>query len=122
MLYLSLIPFKLVSRGSDSTNLQIEVEVIDSLDKHPVAKMDRGELIPLPNINKDFSDLPTYNPSIEELRDMYQFHRANGDFDKMQEIGTLGRDLSELYPYPWSPPDGYRNEAISIFKTEIIPG
>jgi hypothetical protein len=113
-----------MSRRFDPDTIQLDV--IHRIDRHDVAKMDRGERIPLPldfvmSPTVSSGDLPiveTYNPTIGELRQSYKDAIAKGDEQGSTEIVQLGKTLKDLYPYPWTVPSDYRHPDVILLMTD----
>jgi hypothetical protein len=77
-----------LSRGSNEKILEIQVQCL--IDHQPVASIDRGELIPLPersipleHHNPVVSTARRYYPTAGELRQLYQTSELAGDIAKM---------------------------------------
>ncbi len=100
-----------LSRGLSEKILEIQVERL--IDHQPVAQIDRGELIRLPeqsipvesNSHSVSLAKPApsaiaerYYPTAGELRQLYTASEQAGDIVKMAEIKSLGDLLNEVYP------------------------
>jgi hypothetical protein len=111
-------------RGSNEKILEIQVRSL--IDHQPVARIDRGELIPLPQQSTPLEriDDPVplserrYYPTAGELRQLYQASESAGDIAKMAEIKSLGVLLNEVYPDGDRAPDDFAHWAVQIPVTE----
>ena len=91
------------------------------IDHQPVARIDRGELIPLPQQSMPLkSDTPApsserrYLPTAGELRHLYGAAELAGDVAKMAEIKSLGVLLNDIYPDGDRAPDDFAHWAVDI--------
>ena len=108
-----------LSRGVNEKILEIQVQRL--LDHQPVARIDRGELIPLPQQSMPLkSDTPApsserrYLPTAGELRQLYQASELAGDIAKMAEIKSLGVLLNDVYPNGDRAPDDFTHWVVEI--------
>jgi hypothetical protein len=108
-----------LSRGSNEKILEIQVKRL--IDHHPVARIDRGELIPLPQqstllerVDPAPSSERRYLPTAGELRQLYQASESAGDIAKMAEIKSLGVLLNEVYPDGDRAPDDFSHWVVEI--------
>jgi hypothetical protein len=103
-----------MSRGLNPKILQIEVQEL--IAHQPVATIDRGELVPLPQdfVSKHpeiryvstaieqqpqkIDNTSRYNPTARDLRQMYSTLRSCGDTIGLSEVKKLGVKLNDLYP------------------------
>ncbi len=104
-------------RGKNSRILKIDVQEL--IVHQPLARIDRGELVPLPpdfvskhpetrsgatttkqqkSQPQEIEPLERYNPTASELRQMYSTLEASGDKVGVSEVKKLGVKLNELYP------------------------
>jgi hypothetical protein len=114
-------------RGSNEKILEIQVRSL--IDHQPVASIDRGEIIPLPQqstplerIDPAPSSERRYYPTAGELRQLYQASESAGDIAKMAEIKSLGVLLNEVYPDGDRAPDNFSHWAVEIPVTETPSG
>jgi hypothetical protein len=112
-----------LSRGSNEKILEIQVQCL--IDHQPVARIDRGELIPLPQQSMPpKSQAPIvlserrYYPTAGELRQLYQASESAGDIAKMAEIKSLGVLLNDVYPDGDRAPDDFSHWVVEIPVTE----
>ncbi|WP_373539536.1 hypothetical protein [Chamaesiphon sp.] len=112
-----------LSRGSNEKILEIQVQHL--IDHQPVARIDRGELIPLPQQSMPLkSDTPApsserrYLPTAGELRHLYGAAELAGDVAKMAEIKSLGVLLNDIYPDGDRAPDDFSHWAVDIPVSE----
>jgi hypothetical protein len=108
-----------LSRGLNEKILEIQVRSL--IDHQPVANIDRGEIIPLPQqstplerIDPAPSSERRYYPTAGELRQLYQTSELAGDIAKMAEIKRLGVLLNEVYPDGDRAPDDFAHWAVKI--------
>jgi hypothetical protein len=112
-----------LSRGSNDKILEIQVRSL--IDHQPVARIDRRELMPLPQqstplerIDPAPSSERRYYPTAGELRQLYQVSESAGDIAKMAEIKSLGVLLNEVYPDGDRAPDDFSHWVVEIPVTE----
>jgi hypothetical protein len=108
-----------LSRGSNEKILEIQVRSL--IDHQPVASIDRGELMPLPQqslplerIDLAPSSERRYLPTAGELRQLYQASELAGDVAKMAEIKGLGVLLNDVYPDGDRAPDDFSHWVVEI--------
>jgi hypothetical protein len=108
-----------LSRGSNEKILEIQVQHL--IDHQPVARIDRGELIPLPQQstplepqNPAVSSARRYLPTAGELRQLYKASESAGDIAKMAEIKSLGVLLNNVYPDGDRAPDDFSHWVVEI--------
>ena len=108
-----------LSRGLNEKILEIQVRSL--IDHQPVANIDRGEIIPLPQqstplerIDPAHSSERRYYPTAGELRQLYQAAESAGDIAKMAEIKSLGVLLNEVYPDGDRAPDDFSHWVVEI--------
>ncbi|WP_181244059.1 hypothetical protein [Chamaesiphon polymorphus] len=108
-----------LSRGSNEKILEIQVQSL--IDHQPVASIDRGELIPLPQQSTPLersdpalSSERRYLPTAGELRYLYGTAELTGDVAKMAEIKRLGVLLNDVYPDGDRAPDDFAHWAVEI--------
>jgi hypothetical protein len=99
----------------------LEIQVRSLIDHQPVAKIDRGELIPLPDRSllsepqhSTVSSARRYSPTAGELRQLYQTSELAGDIAKMAEIKSLGVLLNDVYPNGDRAPDNFSHWVVEI--------
>jgi hypothetical protein len=112
-----------LSRGSNEKILEIQVQSL--IDHQPVASIDCGELMPLPQQSLPLkSDTPAplserrYLPTAGELRHLYGAAELAGDVAKMAQIKSLGVLLNDVYPDGDRAPDDFSHWAVEIPVTE----
>jgi hypothetical protein len=112
-----------LSRGSNEKILEIQVRSL--IDHQPVANIDRGEIMPLPQqslpleqIDPAPSSQRRYLPTAGELRQLYQASELAGDIAKMAEIKSLGVLLNEVYPDGDRAPDDFSHWVVEISVPE----
>jgi hypothetical protein len=108
-----------LSRGLSENVLEIQIQSL--IDHQPVASMDRGELIPLPQqsipLERQDPAVPSarrYFPTAGELRQLYQASELAGDIAKMAEIKGLGALLNDVYPDGDRAPDDFSHWVVEI--------
>jgi hypothetical protein len=108
-----------LSRGLNEKTLEIQVQSL--IDHQPVASINRGEIIPLPQQSIPLkSDDPAvtserrYLPTAGELRHLYGAAELAGDVAKMAEIKGLGVLLNDVYPDGDRAPDDFSHWAVEI--------
>jgi hypothetical protein len=108
-----------LSRGLNEKILEIQVQSL--IDHQPVAHIDRGELIPLPQQSiplesnePAISSARRYLPTAGELRQLYQTSELAGDIAKMAEIKSLGVLLNDVYPDGDRAPDDFSHWVVEI--------
>jgi hypothetical protein len=107
-----------LSRGLSEKILEIQVQRL--IDHQPVARIDRGELMPLPQQSMPLkSHAPAVSserhyPTAGELRQLYGVAELAGDVAKMAEIKSLGVLLNDIYPDGDRAPDDFAHWAVEI--------
>ncbi len=107
-----------LSRGLSEKILEIQVQRL--IDHQPVARIDRGELMPLPQQSMPLkSHAPAVSserhyPTAGELRQLYGVAELAGDVAKMAEIKSLGVLLNDIYPDGDRAPDDFSHWAVEI--------
>jgi hypothetical protein len=117
-----------LSRGL-SENI-LEIQVLDLIDHQPVASIDRGELIPLPQQSISLErhapavssvgaasagrENRRYFPTAGELRQLYGAAELAEDIAKMAELNSLGTLLNDVYPNGDRAPDDFFHWVVEI--------
>ncbi|AFY92555.1 hypothetical protein [Chamaesiphon minutus] len=106
-------------RGSNEKILEIQVQHL--IDHHPIARIDRGEIMPLSQQSPPLEQIDPapsserrYYPTAGELRQLYQASESAGDIAKMVEIKSLGVLLNEVYPDGDRAPDDFSHWVVEI--------
>lgn len=116
----------------------LEIEVLEKIDSHSVAAIDRGELIPVlpvqdrgieteelcsdqhPVQNIGMEDAPdVVVPTLNELRLLYKNLYDQGDLEVAAVVSELGKTLVGLHEQPWKAPGGYSNPAVTISSEDL---
>jgi hypothetical protein len=111
-----------LSRGLNDKILEIQVERL--IDHQPVANIDRGELIPLPERapNNELEPIPmpvpVYHPTAGELRQAYKTSESADDIANMAKIKSLGNLLNEAYPDGNRAPDDFLHWMVELPRQE----
>ncbi len=117
-----------LSRGLSENILEIQIQSL--IDHQPVASMDLGELIPLPQQSiplerhdRAISSVGAasagrenrrYFPTAGELRQLYGAAELAEDIAKMAELNSLGTLLNDVYPDGDRAPDDFSHWVVEI--------
>ncbi|WP_373541500.1 hypothetical protein [Chamaesiphon sp.] len=114
-----------LSRGLSKNILEIHIQRL--IDHQPVASMDLGEIIPLPQQSillkrhdRAVSSDRRYFPTAGELRQLYGAAELTGDIAKMAELNSLGTLLNDVYPDGDRAPDDFSHWVVEIPVSDAL--
>jgi hypothetical protein len=112
-----------LSRGLNEKILEIQVRSL--IDHQPVARIDLGELIPLPEtsapveLHEPAASPQRYYPTAGELRQIYSAAEQAGDIATMARVKNLGTLLNEVYPDGARAPDDFAHWVVDMHHPEV---
>jgi hypothetical protein len=110
-------------RGSNEKILEIQVEAL--IEHQPLANIDRGERMPLPDrfqtkeLNEPIAAPDRlYYPTAGDLRQVYRSAELAGDIAKMLRVQNLGKQLNKVFPDGDRAPDDFSSAEITVSENE----